>query len=239
MFLRTMLRNKETIMSELMLEVGEAQELKLALREARASDGSEWTNGDVKTLSNPSILGSVLDYIRGRAEIVAKGLLVVVKSFMIAATAEKRTVECFTDKTWYAYRDSDLDGLLKVQGAQPEGKITVNQLSRPAKFVEMVQGLLCIMETNLAVLSRMAIEAGYLFTLTQIEMLVECQEDGKDTGLLTNGRANFFLVPNREESVSVVGAYRDGRRWDVLLYPLDDGGVWGAEFRFFSLNKTL
>ena len=178
--------------------------------------------------------------VKARTKAVVQNILSVFKSVTIEATAEKKTTDCFTDKKRYYYCDPNFDNLLpEIQEAQPAGEITAHRLAREAKFVEMVQGLLGTTETDLAVLSRLAIQTGHVFTLPQIEALIECQEAGEDVGLRTDGWANFFLVLNKEECVSFVDAYRSVRRWNVYLYPLGHGDVWGAGSHFFSHNKTL
>ena len=221
-------------MSNLMLDVDQAGELKAAFRRA------EWTNGLIKRLCESDLLIDLKRVLEGAAEIVVKNILSVFKSVAIEAVTEKKTVDCFTDKKRYAYRDENLDTLLsEIQAAQPAGRVTAHQLTWGAKFAEMVQGLLGTTETDLAVLSRLAIQTGHVFTLPQIEALIECQEAGEDVGLRTDGWANFFLVLNKEECVSFVDAYRSVRRWNVYLYPLGHGDVWGAGSHFFSHNKTL
>ncbi|KKR48386.1 MAG: hypothetical protein UT86_C0006G0024 [Candidatus Magasanikbacteria bacterium GW2011_GWC2_40_17] len=52
--------------SELMLDVGQASEFKMALRRAG------WTNADVKRLCEGNALGQLLPFIRGQAEVVVK-----------------------------------------------------------------------------------------------------------------------------------------------------------------------
>jgi hypothetical protein len=57
-------------MSELMLDVGQAKEIKDALRRERGSDGSEWTNEKVKALTERrGLFGQVLDILDGRLKV--------------------------------------------------------------------------------------------------------------------------------------------------------------------------
>ena len=219
-------------MSNLMLDVDQAGELKAAFRRA------EWTNGLIKQLCESNLLIDLKKVLEGVAEIVVKSVLSVLKSVAIEAVAEKKTADCFTNKKRYAHRDADLDKLLpEVQAAQSAVKITAHQLARGAEFVEMVQGLFGTTETNIAALSRLAIEAGQVFTLTQIEVLIERQEAGEDAGLRIDGRGdNFFLVVNKERGVSVVRASRGNRMWYVYLDSLEDDSLWLAGSRFFSRN---
>jgi len=51
--------------NDLMLDVSQASELKLAFRR-----NGDWTNADIKTLSEGTVLGDVLKVIRGQAEIL-------------------------------------------------------------------------------------------------------------------------------------------------------------------------
>lgn len=54
-----------------MLDVGQAKEIKDALRRERGSNGSEWTNEKVKMLTERrGLFGHVLDVLEGRATIV-------------------------------------------------------------------------------------------------------------------------------------------------------------------------
>jgi hypothetical protein len=60
--------------TELMLDVGQANDIKLALRRARGSNGSEWTNAHLTTLTQQEVvLGQFLDVLDGRAKIVGMG----------------------------------------------------------------------------------------------------------------------------------------------------------------------
>ena len=178
--------------------------------------------------------------VKARTKAVVQNILSVFKSVTIEATAEKKTTDCFTDKKRYYYCDPNFDNLLpEIQEAQPAGEITAHRLAREAKFVEMVQGLLGTTETDLAVLSRLAIQTGHVFTLPQIEALIERQETGEDMGLRLDSWANFFLVLNKNGSVSVVGMGWYGGGWSVFLNPLGRNEVWNVGCRFFSHNKTL
>lgn len=60
---------EELTMSDLMLDVGQANELKLAARAAGA------TNADLKTLSSGDIFATILPVLRGMAEVKMKDLL--------------------------------------------------------------------------------------------------------------------------------------------------------------------
>lgn len=230
-------------MSELRLDVGTANELKLGMHSARATDGSEWTDADVKSLTGSDFLGKVLSVLRGQAEIVMKkveetivALLILVKVVTVETVAGKKTKNCFTNKSRYYYRDSDLDAWLpENQPAESEGKFLVRKLDHPATFKQVVENFL--RETgDVQTLSRSLKRLGHVTTLSRIEFLIERQEAGEDIGLLTNGRANFFFVEDKDGSVSVVYASRHDRRGYVYVYRLDYDFVWFAYCRFFFRN---
>lgn len=219
-------------MSDLMLDVDQAGELKAAFRRG------DWDNGQIKRLCEGDILLRVRQVIEGAAEIVMKkvSLLTLIKTITVPAVAGKKTSDCFTDKSRYCYRDPDLGAWLpKNQPDQPERNFSVQQLSKDGTFKQAVESFL---ETSgdVETLAGLLKERGCTTTLPVIESLIERQEGGEDVGLRTNGYANFFFVEDKDGSVSVVRAYRSGGRWRVGVRRLGDGGVWGADGRFFFRN---
>jgi len=66
-------------MSDLMLDVGQAQEIKLAARRAGA------TNEDLKVLSEGDMFAQILLVLRGRAEVVLKSILEFVRTVRVDA----------------------------------------------------------------------------------------------------------------------------------------------------------
>lgn len=240
-------------MSELRLDVGTANELKLGMRTARASDGSEWTDADVKNLTSSDFLGKVLSVLRGQAEIVMKkveatvvSILTLIKTVRTSAVAGKKTHNCFTNKSRYYYRDSDLDNWLPAdQPEQAESKFSVQQLTQNSTFAQAAREFIGAPNTaTIAELAHVLREVGAVTTLPTIESLIERQEKGEDVGLRTNRYANFFFVEEKEEEgkepcVSVVRAYRGGRRWCVGVGRLGGDSLWYDGYRFFLCNKTL
>lgn len=61
------------------LDVGQANELKLAFRR------NGWTNEDVKKMSEGDLLAKLLPVVRGRAEVVIKSILILIRIVKIAA----------------------------------------------------------------------------------------------------------------------------------------------------------
>jgi hypothetical protein len=225
-------------MSDLMLDVDQAGELKAAFRRG------EWTNALIKRLCEGEILSKVRLVLEDKAEIVMKKveqkivlpLLGLIKSITHGAVAGKKTADCFTNKSRYYYRNSDLDSWLpKIQPDQAESNFAVKQLTRPATFMEVVSEFLGV-QGDVATLAAVLKEKGVVTTLPVIEALIERQENGEDVGLRTEGYANFFFVENKDGEVSVVLVHRDDGRWGVDVGRLGSGGRWSAGRRFFFRN---
>lgn len=226
-------------MSDLMLDVGTANEMKLALRAARGNNSSEWTPADIKSLTNADFLGKILDVIKGRAEIVIKSILAFVMEVVIPPVAGKKTRDCFRDKKRYYHRDSDLDSWLpEDQSEQLAGNFSIQQLAQLGTFKQVVESFLGI-TGEIPVLAQALKVKGHVTTLPTVESLVERQEAGEDVGLRTDGYANFFFVEDGDGSVSVVNVYWDDGQWLVLVLRLGNGSEWFAGYRFFFCNKTL
>ena len=165
-----------------------------------------------------------------------KFVLRQLKTVTVAAVGAKNTADCFTNTARY-YRDPSLGAdFPKIQPVQPESKFTVCELTQDATFREMSESVLGV-SGDIRTLSKLLKESGHTTILPVIEALVERQESGEDTGLLTNGWANFFFVDNEDgESVSVVGLDRCGRQWGVCRCPLGRDRRWDAGRRFFLRN---
>ena len=166
-----------------------------------------------------------------------KKIFSLLKTITVGATKTKPTTNCFTDTARYYYRDNDLDRYLpKNQSDQAESQFGVLPLTETTTFKEFAESVLGT-QGDLKTLAKLLQQRGYTTTLPAIEVLNERQESGEDTGLLTNGWANFFFVDNEDgESVSVVGVDRGVGRWGVRRLSFGSGGRWGAGGRFFLRN---
>lgn len=225
-------------MSELMLDVDQAGELKAAFRRG------DWTNAQIKRLSEGDLLAWVLLVLEGRAEIVIKKveekivppLLQFIKIVKQVAVKGKKTSNCFTNKLRYYYREANLDDWLpKSQPDQAESGYSVRALTRPATFKEVVESYLGI-TGDVVTLSSALKERKLTTILPAVEALIERQEGGEDVGLWTNGWANFFFVEDKDGGVSVVRVRRDGSRWNVSVFRLGNEDRWDAGRRFFFRN---
>lgn len=189
-------------------------------------------------------LEGVAQFLRSETEIVMKkaeatvtSIIALVKKITTPTVPDKKTSDCFTNKTRYYYRDADLDNWLpKNQSEQIEGKFSVIGLTKDGTFKQVVESFLGAMG-DIAYLSKALKERGHTTTLPVIESLIERQEAGEDVGLRTDGWWNFFFVEDSDGSVSVVDADRRGRRWIVLVDRLGSDDVWGVGRRFFFRNS--
>ena len=166
-----------------------------------------------------------------------KKIFSLLKTITVGATKTKPTTNCFTDTARYYYRDNDLDRYLpKNQSDQAESQFGVLPLTETTTFKEFAESVLGT-QGDLKTLAKLLQQRGYTTTLPAIEVLNERQESGEDTGLLTNGWANFFFVDNEDgESVSVVGVGRCGGQWAVGRDSFGYDSRWDAGRRFFLRN---
>jgi len=157
------------------------------------------------------------------------------KVVAVPATEAKPTADCFTNQMRYYRRDGDLDKFLpENQSVQDASQFAVYELTETATLQQMAESVLGV-SGDIQTLSKLLIQHGHTTSLLAIEALIKRQESGEDVGLLTNGWANFFLVENKDGSVSVVIVYRLAGRWDV--YQLSFGYAYGwYAGRFFFRN---
>ncbi|MEK7669495.1 MAG: hypothetical protein AAB350_02820 [Patescibacteria group bacterium] len=212
-----------------------------------AFEAAGWNANLVTKLGQSGLLSLIRDFMEGRAEIVMKkveevvqSLLALVKVISTPAVAGKKTSDCFTDKSRYYYRDSNLDAWLpEDQPEQTESKFSVQKLTQNDTFKQVAESFLNLDQGDIATLAQLLKERGCVTTLPTIDLLIERQEAGEDVGFRTDGWANFFFVENKDGSVSVVNADRYDGQWLAYVSRLDDDNVWDAGHRFFFRNQTL
>ena len=74
-------------------------------------------------------------------------------------------------------------------------------------------------------------------TLAQAEAMVEATESKSgNTGMRTDGWANWFFVENKDGSVSVAFVVRDVSGWFASVDRLGLGLRWYADFRLLVRN---
>lgn len=168
----------------------------------------------------------------------ATALLSVAATIELAVVAGKPTKKCFTGSR-YAYRDSDFDGCLPKE--QPETvacTITTLTPSRDATFAQWAAFVLGVpADTSIEKLAALLKERGHTMTLAQAEAMVEATESKSgNTGMRTDGWANWFFVENKDGSVSVAFVVRDVSGWFASVDRLGLGLRWYADFRLLVRN---
>lgn len=168
----------------------------------------------------------------------AAALLSASATTELAVVAGKPTKKCFTGSR-YAYRDSDFDGWLPKE--QPEATactITTLTPSRDATFAQWAAFALGVPEdTSIEKLAALLKERGHTMTLAQAEAMVEATESKSgNTGMRTDGWANWFFVEDKNGSVSVAGVGRGGSRWDAGVDWLGGDDRWDAGDRLLVRN---
>ena len=155
------------------------------------------------------------------------------KVVAVPATEAKPTADCFTNQMRYYRRDGDLDKFLpENQSVQDASQFAVYELTETATLQQMAESVLGV-SGDIQTHSKLR---SHITSLPAIEALIERQESGEDVGLLTNGGANFFLVENKDGSVSVVSVDRDDGGWSVSQDSFGYDGGWAAGSRFFFRN---
>jgi len=192
-------------------------------------------------MDNPAATKKFLSGLKPPVETAAKQpTLVLHKMTSLGDIEGKKTDKCFTGKRW-SYRDGDIDRWLPAQQCTQAACSTgVYQLqnSQGTTFREMAATALKIGSGSaLDLLAKALKEQKLTFTLSAIEQLVERQESGEDTGLRTDGYANFFFVEDSNGSVSVLNVNRNNGRWDANVSRLVKGDRWDAEDRLLLRNS--
>jgi hypothetical protein len=168
----------------------------------------------------------------------ATALLSVSATTELVAVAGKPTKKCFTGSR-YAYRDSDFDGWLPKE--QPEAAAcTIATLtpSRDATFAQWAAFVLGVpADTSIEKLAALLKERGHTMTLSQAEAMVEATESKSgNTGMRTDGWANWFFVEDKNGSVSVAHVSRGDSRWLARVRRLGNDRRWRADFRLLVRN---
>ena len=161
-------------------------------------------------------------------------LLTIVRTVTTSVVAGKKTRDCFTNKLRYLYRDPYLDAWLPAnQPEQMRSNFSVQQLNRPATFIQAAEFWLGMKNMNMEAIPLC------ITTLPTIESLIERQEGGEDVGIGTNGYANLFFVPDGRGGIILVAAVACGNGyWNIYVKLLSYKSLWRDGHRFF-FNQPL
>ena len=203
---------------DLMLDVGQANEIKMGARRA------QMTNEHLKRMSKGNFLVGVRKVLDGEARIVPvkptdpQPLLESGDTFTLpAVTMHQSVAEAFAGCHLYGNFEKWFDKSL----VEPQGQIELvyGELTRPSQDIPILGQLFGRHET----------------TLTTVSALIKAQMNGEDGPLLTNGAANIFYIRDTEGELRTVRVYRGGRVWYVGAYSVSGRCDWGAGSRVFSL----
>lgn len=214
-------------MSDLMLDVGQANELKMAFRRALFS------GEDIKRLCEGYLMADVLNLVRGTHRLTqVANALVSVGTISVAPTTTKFIAsEKFVVNIQASakVKISHLGGNFKSWFL---GKIEAPFSGSELRYLKLLK------ETRvIPIITELGGEEKSETTLTEMFSLMEKQGDGQQGALLTNGRANTFYIRDLKGVLRVVSVYCG---YDALIVCADPVGVrlsWGAGYQVFSRNS--
>lgn len=124
-------------MSELMLDVGQANEIKLAARKAGA------TNADLKALCKDGMFDAILPVLRGRAKVVVNSILTFLRAVQISAQAATTTSKEYFEEARVAWiSDNFQNQFLGLEVAEsPEADLVVSRLEEDTLDVPILAEL--------------------------------------------------------------------------------------------------
>jgi hypothetical protein len=156
----------------------------------------------------------------------------------VPAAPACKTIDLFTDRKVFAWRDPNLDTWVSQSlPPAPQCTTTVYRLTKDGvTFSDMAKALLRETTDDPAIFAKLLVQRGKTFSPKQVEDLVTRFERGEKTiGLRDDGCANFFFVYDGT-SVFVLRADRRSTRWDVGVARLDDAYEWLAPNRLVARN---
>ncbi len=221
------------------LSIGQFSELAGAVIKALPRDidpdvALNWANNGAAL--KKALRDALCPTVKGRP----KSTLALIKTTSLGGSKPQKTKACFTSAFWH-YRDSDIDSWFpKEQAEQEHGSVGIYQVQDPkgTTFREMaVAAIQAVPGTSDDEIVTWLKRRGLTLTLPQVEVIVERQENGEDTGLGTDGYANFAFVEDAHGDVSVLDFRRGGRRWEVYVHRLGDESRWHAGSRFLLRNS--
>ncbi|MFH1769701.1 MAG: hypothetical protein ABH833_03500 [Parcubacteria group bacterium] len=200
---------KEMTMSEgLILDVGTANDIKMALRRAG------YTPEEVTLLKSGDNLEQYLQVLRGEARIVPIPLLTSVTTVQVNAVERFVASEAFNpdDIRFYLWPNFRNYFLEKVEENVPTGEFAIQRLERSVK--------------DDAILRELGDKAEVV--LAHFYELIKRQPQGQEGDLLTDGRANIFYVRDAENMVWAVSAgwHSVSRKWYLNANPIDYPRSW-------------
>ena len=226
--------------------VDQAGELKAAFRRG------DWTNAEIKTLSEGDRLANVRLVLRGDAVITTKPTSdSKLKPVFLGGSGVKlpgtpaRKGKAFPKSKIVGFPDSSLSLLPDIQ---PEGvakMIAPYRLGANMSFAQMVGDRLGMVGRSIAELEEAVIARGMHVSPDQIAFVLRMTTEHQEWnpfGLVLNGYANFWLVKVGDqpgERLAVTGGYwHDDDAWSVYADRFVLAREWFAGF-VFSFGNPL
>ena len=213
-------------MSELMLDVDQAGELKAAFRRG------DWTNAEIKKLCEGEMLALVREFVLDRAEIVVKKnevpLLILVNGQIKLAgnNAPFSAAETFTKKNAGVRFHTFGGNFTSWFGAKEEGSLAPTIL-RVHKLLQNSG------DTN--IIRELGGKEKAETTLAEVYALIKKQARGENGVLLTSGMANIFYIRDVSGIFRAVFICWYGGGWDAYARSLHED-VWIEGNQVFSRN---
>lgn len=204
---------------ELGLDVGQANEIKLAARRAGA------TNADLKRLSEGDMFAQILPVIRGEAMVQPAPLLKLVTTVSVDAVSRFVAADAFgaqnPDGLKFFLSDNFKRHFLgKVEEGVVGATLAVHAVGRDS--------------LDAPIMTELGEKKAFL--LAYLYQLVRAQAQGQCGPLLTNGYANIAYVVGGDGVVWAVRANwsSDFREWFVCAGSVADPNRWNAGDRVLS-----
>lgn len=224
-------------MSQLMLDVDQAGELKAAFRRTRGSDGSEWTNKDVKNFSEGSLLGEVLDVLHGRSKIIPCERRVELILQFIDTVALPAKKEKFVAKDKFVV-DTSQKARVKISYLGDNFRRRFfDKVEEPAGETTLRRYRLKKDSQDDPIIGELGGKEAAETTLSNLFGLMELQGNGEPGVLLTNGYWNVFYIRDDEGVLWAGDVYWVGGGWFVDALSIDYPDSWLAGGQVFSRNS--
>ena len=213
-------------MSDLMLDVDQAGELKAAFRRGN------WTNAQIKRFCQDDFSTQVREVIEGNATIVRSPLLQLVGSITCAPTAFPFSVSehfvCGTGpdtEVKVSYLGDKFRAWFLAKTEEPKGETVLRYATLRKSSVDA------------PIITELGGEEKAETSLCEMFFLMEQQKHGEDGILLTNGYANIFYIKDQTGVLRTVSVYWDDGGWGVDAGSTEDPITWYDGRQVFSRNS--
>jgi|GEM_PF-439204 len=220
--------------NDLMLDVSQAAELKLAFRR-----NGDWTNADIKTLSEGTVLGDVLKIIRGQAEVLEnatkKTTTIDYQELARYVTADGQvSLENFLKCVVHWEKRGEIIYLPPMVSDGTTGEQWIKRLARKGCHVDdFAQDILRFpdFQPTSGVTYHIAVMKGEIFT----------DDDRTVTNIRAEANKRQFGTPNTEVACLIREKFSDedlkamGLEWIIIMHePIND---FAGDPKLLSVNR--